>query len=245
MLDVSFTGAALAGLLSFLSPCILPMVPFYLSYMAGLSVRELRDGGTIAPGAQRRLVIQAVAFALGVTSVFVMLGMGATALGRVFLQWRETLSWVAGGVLILFGLHFLGVLKIGLFYREARVQTQSKPTTLAGAYVMGLAFGFGWTPCVGPALAAILMVASGMGELWRGGALLLVYGLAMTLPFVLAAVFAGPFLGWVARHRALMGHVEKAMGIMLIVFGILIATNSVNLIADWMIRNFDWSATLK
>jgi cytochrome c-type biogenesis protein len=245
MLEITYTGAALAGLLSFLSPCILPMVPFYLSYMAGLSVKELRAGDTIAPGAKRRLVIQAVAFALGVTTIFVMLGLGATALGRVFLQWRETLSWVAGGVLILFGLHFLGVLKIGLFYREARVQSQSKPTTLIGAYVMGLAFGFGWTPCVGPALAAILMVASGMGELWRGGLLLLVYGLSMTLPFVVAALFAGPFLAWVARHRALMGHVEKAMGVMLIVFGILIATNTVNLIADWMIRNFNWTATLQ
>ncbi len=245
MLDVSFGGAALAGLLSFLSPCILPMVPFYLSYMAGLSVKELRDGGTIAPGAQRRLIVQAVAFALGVTTIFVLLGLGATALGRTFVQWKETLSWVAGGILIVFGLHFLGILKIGLLYREARVQTQTRPTTLIGAYVMGLAFGFGWTPCVGPALAAILMVASGMGELWRGGALLLVYGLAMTLPFVIAAVFAAPFLGWVARHRALMGHVEKAMGVMLIVFGILIATNSVNIIADWLIRNFDWTATLQ
>jgi cytochrome c-type biogenesis protein len=245
MLEITYTGAALAGLLSFLSPCILPMVPFYLSYMAGLSVKELRDGGTIAPGAQRRLVVQAVAFALGVTTIFVLLGLGATALGRVFLQWKETLSWVAGGVLILFGLHFLGVLRIGLFYREARLQAEAKPTTLLGAYVMGLAFGFGWTPCVGPALAAILMVASGMGDLWRGGTLLLVYGLSMTLPFVVAALFAGPFLGWVARHRALMGHVEKAMGVMLIVFGLLIATNSVNLIGDWLIRNFDWSATLK
>lgn len=244
MLEMTYGGAALAGLLSFLSPCILPMVPFYLSYMAGLSVRELRDGGEIAPGAQARLVRQSLLFALGVTTIFVLLGMGATALGRVFVQWREVLSWVAGGVLILFGLHFLGVLRIGLFYREARVQTQSKPTTLVGAYVMGLAFGFGWTPCVGPALAAILMVASGMGEVWRGGALLLVYGLAMTLPFVIAALFAGPFLGWIARHREMMGHVEKVMGVMLIVFGLLIATNSVNLIADWMIRNFDWSATL-
>ena len=244
MLEVSFGGAALAGLLSFLSPCILPMVPFYLSYMAGQSVKELRDGGAIAPGAQRRLILQAVAFALGVTTIFVLLGMGATALGRVFVQWKETLSMVAGGILILFGLHFLGILRIGLFYREARLQSQTKPTTLAGAYVMGLAFGFGWTPCVGPALAAILMVASGMGELWRGGLLLLVYGLGMTLPFIVAAFFAGPFLGWVARHRALMGHVEKAMGVMLILFGILIATNTVNLIADWMIRTFDWSATL-
>lgn len=245
MLDITYGGAALAGLLSFLSPCILPMVPFYLSYMAGLSVKELRDGGTIAPGAQRRLVVQALAFAIGVTSIFVLLGLGATALGRVFLQWKDTLSWVAGGVLVLFGLHFLGVLRIGLLYREARAEVQTAPTTILGAYVMGLAFGFGWTPCVGPALAAILMVASGMGDLWKGGTLLLVYGLAMTLPFVVAALFAGPFLGWVARHRALMGHVEKAMGVMLIVFGILIATNTVNIIAEWMIANFDWSATLQ
>lgn len=245
MLEITFGGAALAGLLSFLSPCILPMVPFYLSYMAGVSVRELQGSGTPAPGAPGRLVLRAVAFALGVTTIFILLGLGATALGRTFLQWKETLSWVAAAILILFGLHFLGVLKIGLFYREARLQSDTRPTTLAGAYVMGLAFGFGWTPCVGPALAAILMVASGMGDLWRGGALLAVYGLAMTLPFVLAALFAGPFLGWVARHRALMGHVEKAMGVMLIVFGLLIATNSVNLIADWMIRNFDWTATLK
>ncbi|WP_374644275.1 cytochrome c biogenesis CcdA family protein [Tabrizicola sp.] len=244
MLDITFGGAALAGLLSFLSPCILPMVPFYLSYMAGLSVRELRDGDTIAPGARGRLVVQALAFAIGVTTIFVLLGLGATALGRSFAQWKEPLSWVAAAVLILFGLHFLGILRIGFLYREARVESASNPRTLAGAYVMGLAFGFGWTPCVGPALAAILMVASGMGDLWRGGMLLLVYGLSMTLPFVLAAFFAGPFLAWVARHRALMGHVEKAMGVMLIVFGLLIATNTVNLIADWMIRTFDWSATL-
>jgi cytochrome c-type biogenesis protein len=244
MLDISFGGAALAGLLSFLSPCILPMVPFYLSYMAGLSVRELRDGDTIAPGARGRLVVQALAFAIGVTTIFVLLGLGATALGRSFAQWKEPLSYVAAAVLILFGLHFLGIFRIGFLYREARVDSSANPRTLAGAYVMGLAFGFGWTPCVGPALAAILMVASGMGDLWRGGVLLLIYGLSMTLPFVLAAFFAGPFLSWVARHRALMGHVEKAMGVMLIVFGILIATNTVNLIADWMIRNFDWSATV-
>jgi cytochrome c-type biogenesis protein len=244
MLDISFGGAALAGLLSFLSPCILPMVPFYLSYMAGLSVRELRDGDTIAPGARGRLVVQALAFAIGVTTIFVLLGLGATALGRSFAQWKEPLSYVAAAVLILFGLHFLGIFRIGFLYREARVDSSANPRTLAGAYVMGLAFGFGWTPCVGPALAAILMVASGMGDLWRGGVLLLIYGLSMTLPFVLAAFFAGPFLSWVARHRALMGHVEKAMGVMLIVFGILIATNTVNLIADWLIRNFNWSATL-
>ncbi len=245
MLDISYGGAALAGLLSFLSPCILPMVPFYLCYMAGLSMTELRADGGVAAGAQRRLVAQAVAFALGVTTIFVLLGMGATALGRTFVQWRETLSYVAAAVLLVFGLHFLGVLRVPFLYREARLEASAKPTSLGGAYVMGLAFGFGWTPCVGPALAAILMVASGMGDLWRGGTLLLVYGLAMTAPFVLAALFAKPFLAWVGRNRRYLGYVEKAMGVMLIVFALLIATNSVNVIGDFLIRNFDWSATLK
>ncbi|MDP5365134.1 MAG: cytochrome c biogenesis protein CcdA [Paracoccaceae bacterium] len=238
MLDISYAGAALAGLLSFFTPCILPMVPFYLCYMAGISMSELRDDGAIAPGAQKRLVISAVFFAMGVSTIFVLLGMGATALGQTFAQWRQPLSYVAAAILFLFGLHFLGVLRIGLLYREARLESKAEPTTVIGAYVMGLAFGFGWTPCVGPALAAILMVASGMGDIWQGGSLLLVYGLAMTAPFVVAALFAKPFLGWMQRNRRYLGHVEKIMGVMLIVFAILIATNAVNLIADAMIRWF-------
>lgn len=249
MLDITYGGAALAGLLSFLSPCILPMVPFYLCYMAGISMQELRgtgtDSGGLRPGAQRRLVISAIAFALGVTTIFVLLGLGATALGQAFIRWKEPLSYVAAAVLLVFGLHFLGVIRVPFLYREARLEAKAEPTTLLGAYIMGLAFGFGWTPCVGPALAAILFVASGSGDLLRGGLLLLVYGLAMTLPFVIAALFARPFLGWVGRNRRYLGFVEKAMGVMLIVFAILIATNSVNYIADFMIRNFDWSGTLK
>ncbi|WP_145108602.1 cytochrome c biogenesis CcdA family protein [Cereibacter sediminicola] len=244
MFEMSYGGAALAGLLSFLSPCILPMVPFYLCYMAGISMHELRGAAGIAPGAQRRLVASALAFALGVTTIFVLLGLGATALGQAFAQWKEPLSYVAAAVLFLFGLHFLGLLRIPFLYREARIESRAEPSSFLGAYVMGLAFGFGWTPCVGPALAAILMIASGMGELWRGASLLLTYGLAMTLPFVLAALFAQPFLGWVGRHRRHLGHVEKAMGAMLILFAVLIATNSVNRIADFMIRHFDWSGTL-
>jgi len=249
MLDITYGGAALAGLLSFLSPCILPMVPFYLCYMAGISMQELRGDGSgeggLRPGAQRRLVISAIAFALGVTTIFVLLGLGATALGQAFIAWKQPLSYVAAAVLLVFGLHFLGVIRVPFLYREARIESTAEPTTLLGAYVMGLAFGFGWTPCVGPALAAILFVASGSGDLLRGGLLLLVYGLAMTTPFVIAALFARPFLGWVGRNRRYLGFVEKAMGVMLIVFAILIATNSVNYIADFMIRNFDWSGTLK
>src|SRR6056297_124657 len=238
MLDISYAGAALAGLLSFFTPCILPMVPFYLCYMAGLSMTELRGDGAIAPGAQKRLVISAVMFALGVTTIFVLLGMGATALGQAFAQWRDPLSYVAAGVLALFGLHFLGVVRIPLLYREARMESTAEPTTVIGAYVMGLAFGFGWTPCVGPALAAILMVASGMGSLTEGAALLMVYGLAMTAPFVVAAFFARPFLAWIQSKRKYMAYVEKVMGAMLIVFAILIATNAVNIIANVMIEWF-------
>ena len=238
MLEISYAGAALAGLLSFFTPCILPMVPFYLCYMAGLSMTELRGDGAIAPGAQKRLIVSAVMFALGVTTIFVLLGMGATALGQAFAQWRQPLSYVAAAILALFGLHFLGVVRIPLLYREARMESSAEPTTVIGAYVMGLAFGFGWTPCVGPALAAILMVASGMGSLSEGALLLMVYGLAMTAPFVIAALFARPFLAWMQRNRKYMAYVEKVMGAMLILFAVLIATNAVNIIANFMIEWF-------
>lgn len=241
LIDPTFGGALLAGILSFLSPCILPMVPFYLCYMAGISMAELRSDATIAPGAQRRLVASALAFALGVTTIFVLLGMGATALGQVFRQWLEPLSWVAAAVLLIFGLHFLGILRIPFLYREARIEAKVEPSTMLGAYVMGLAFGFGWTPCVGPALAAILMVASGLDTIWRGAALLFVYGMGMTAPFILAAVFAKPFLAWMNRNRRYLGHVEKIMGVMLIVFAILIATGSVNAIAQFMIDHMPWT----
>lgn len=244
MFDISFGGAALAGLLSFLSPCILPIVPFYLCYMAGLSMSELRGDQGMAPGAQKRLVLAAAAFALGVTTIFMLLGMGATALGQAFIAYRDSLRWVAAGVLFIFGLHFLGALRIPILYREARIETNAAPKSILGSYLMGLAFGFGWTPCVGPALAAILMIASGMGDIVKGAALLAVYGLAMTLPFVIAAIFAKPFLNWVARHRSKLAHVEKGMGSMLVVFAVLIATDSVAYIAEGMLRMFPWFGTI-
>jgi len=244
MLEISLFGALAAGLLSFFTPCILPMVPFYLSYMGGLSMAELRGDGQIAPGAQKRLIASAVFFALGVTTIFMLLGMGATALGSMFGQYLDTLSYVAAAILLVFGLHFLGVIRVPLLYREARMESSAEASTILGAYLMGLAFGFGWTPCVGPALASILMIASGMGDIWRGALLLFVYGAGMTAPFIVAAFFARPFLAWVQRHRAAFGWVEKGMGAMLIVFAILIATGGVNLIADAMIRWFPGFASV-
>lgn len=244
MLEISLVGALVAGLLSFLTPCILPMVPFYLSYMGGLSIAELKGDGEIAPGAQKRLFVSAVAFALGVTTIFVGLGMGATALGALFQDWLTPLSYVAAAILVVFGLHFLGVIRVPILYREARVESSAPASTLTGAYLMGLAFGFGWTPCVGPALASILMIASGMGELWRGALLLFVYGGGMTAPFIVAALFAKPFLGWVQRNRAAFVWVEKIMGAMLLLFALLIATGSMNVIANTLLEWFPGFAAI-
>lgn len=243
MFDISYMGAAFAGVLSFFTPCILPMVPFYLCYMAGISMNELKGEADVPRGIQWTLVLSACLFALGVTTIFVLLGMGATAVGQAFADYREPLRYVAAAVLMVFGLHFLGIIRVPILYREARVEAKTEPTTLVGAYVMGLAFGFGWTPCVGPALASILMIAGGMGDVVQGGTLLLVYGLGMTLPFVIAALFSGPFLRWTARNRGFLHYAEKVMGGMLIVFAILIATDSVNLIADAMLRWFpNWTS---
>ncbi|PIE14597.1 MAG: cytochrome C biogenesis protein CcdA [Rhodobacterales bacterium] len=236
MLDVSYLGALMAGLGAFFTPCILPMVPFYLCYMAGISMAELRGEGEIAPGAQRRLVISAMMFALGVTTIFMLMGLGATALGQAFAEWKDRLAYVAAAVIFIFGLHFLGLIRIGFLMREARMESKSDPSTVFGAYVMGLAFGFGWTACVGPILATILMIASGMGALSHGVALLAVFGIGMTAPFVVAAFFARPFLGWIGRNRRYLGHMERVMGAMLILFAILIATDSVNVISNAMIE---------
>ena len=236
MFDITYFGALFAGFAAFFTPCILPMVPFYLSYMAGISMSELRGDGEIAPGAARRLVTSAIMFALGVTTIFMLLGMGATALGQAFAQWKQPLSYVAAAVIFVFGLHFLGVFRIGFLMREARMESKCDPTKILGAYVMGLAFGFGWTACVGPVLATILMIASGMGEISHVALLLAMFGLGMTAPFVIAAFFARPFLAFMMRHRDKMQYVEKVMGVMLIVFAILIATDTVNIISNWMIE---------
>jgi cytochrome c-type biogenesis protein len=240
MMDISYPGAFLWGLVSFFTPCILPLVPFYLCYLGGMSMAELRDDKGIPAGAQKRLVLGMIAFAAGVTTLFFLLGMGATALGQALRDWFDILTWIAAGVIFLFGLHFLGIIRIGFLYREAKIESSLNPATLVGAYVMGLAFGFGWTPCVGPILASILMIATGMDTVIKGGMLLIAYGVGMTLPFVFASLFSGPFLRWLQRNRGLMGHIEKVIGVMLIVFAILIATGSMNILADWMLNMFPW-----
>lgn len=239
MFDVSSVGALLAGLLSFLSPCILPIVPFYLSYLAGVGMNQISSDSEITGAVRTRAVISAMFFSAGVITIFMALGAGASAFGQLVSEWFSVLRWAAAAVIILMGLHFLGVLKIGFLYRQFRADTgETSNMSFVGAYVIGLAFAFGWTPCVGPVLAAILFTAAGQESAAEGAWLLFVYGFGMTLPFVIAAFFIGPFMRFMARFRKHLGTVEKIMGVLLIVFGILIATNSVNIIGNWLLTTF-------
>lgn len=241
MFDVTFMGAIVAGLLSFLSPCILPIVPFYLSYLAGAGMNQISAGSEISTAVRIRAVLAACCFALGVITVFVGLGVTATMFGSLLRDYFDVLRWVAAAIIIAMGLHFMGIVKIGFLYRQFRADAgETSNVGLIGAYVIGLAFAFGWTPCVGPVLAAILFTAAGQETANEGAALLLAYGLGMTLPFVVAAMFIGPFMAWMARFRKHLGLIEKLMGLMLILFGILIATNSVNYIAQWMLETIPW-----
>ena len=245
MLDVSLIGALTAGLLSFLSPCILPMVPFYLSYLAGASVHAAADGGKLPEDVRRRAAISSLLFAAGIITVFVALGATASAAGTFVRNWFDVLRWLAAGLLFVMGLHFLGLIRIGLLNRTLRLEAgDTGRASYGGAFLIGLAFAFGWTPCVGPVLAAILMLAGGnaalMGEggVARGTMLLVAYGVGMTAPFVLAAFAIGPFLRFMARFRRHLPMVEKAMGGLLVVFALLIATNGMNLVANWMLETF-------
>ncbi len=235
-LDVSVGGAFVAGLLSFVSPCILPLVPPYLAYMGGVSIAELRaEGGTRA---RWRVLLAALFFVSGFSTVFVALGATASFIGQAVGAYLGYLSYAAGILIIVMGLHFLGVLRIGSLDRTARVGLVQKPASFAGAYVIGLAFGFGWSPCVGPVLTAILLMAGAADSAGEGALLLLIYSLGIGVPFLAAAGFAGAFMRWSARFRARLGLVEKAMGVFLIAAGILIFTGQMPAIAFWLLETF-------
>lgn len=245
MLDVTYLGALVAGLLSFLSPCVLPIVPFYLSYLTGVSMNQISAEATVSGAVRRRAVLAAAMFAFGVITVFMGLGATATVFGQMVREYFDVLRWLAAGLIIAMGLHFLGVLRIDVLYRQFRADAgNTSNVSLIGAYVIGLAFAFGWTPCVGPVLAAILFTAAGQDTAGQGAALLFVYGLGMTLPFVFAALFIGPFMSWMAQFRRHLRLIEKLMGALLVLFGLLIATNAVNIIANWMLEHIPWFSTI-
>lgn len=238
MLEVTIFGALLAGLLSFLSPCVLPLVPPYLCFLGGTTIDQLSGEGKMASGLHMRIVASACAFVLGFTTVFVALGATATSVGQLISANLILLSQIAGGVIILVGLHFLGLIRIPLLYREARYHAQTKPAGLIGAYIIGLAFAFGWTPCIGPVLATILFMAAGEETIFTGVSLLFVYSIGLGIPFIAAAVAIRPFMSFFQRFKRYLGSVEKVMGGLLVATGILFITGSMNLIAVWMLETF-------
>lgn len=242
-LDVSFVGAFLAGLISFVSPCVLPLVPPYLCFLAGVSFEELSTSG-VTTGVRARIIASALAFVGGFTTVFVALGATASTIGRFIAEYMDVLGIIAGVVIFIMGLHFAGLLRIGLLYQEARVHVEKKPAGLIGAFIVGLAFAFGWTPCVGPVLAAILFHASTEQSVARGAMLLGTYSAGIGVPFILAAAFASVFLSTLGRFRRYMGHVEKVMGGALMVTGVLFMTGQMSQIAIWMLETFPALGTL-
>lgn len=244
-IDIGYVTAVGAGALSFLSPCVLPLVPPYLCYMAGVTVDDFRGAEeTAQPGARMALLSASLAFVLGFSTVFVALGAGASTIGSFLRAWQEPLAIAAGLVIIVMGLNFLGLVRIPLLSREARFQAQGRPASAVAAYVMGLAFAFGWTPCIGPVLGPILTLAGGRATAGEGALLLAAYSLGLGLPFLVAAIFSGAFMRFLARFRLHLGRVEKVIGGLLVVAGVLFLTGAVQTTSYWLLETFPVLGTL-
>ena len=242
--DISILVAIFAGGLSFLSPCVLPLVPPYLCYMAGVSVEDFQSGREHDHGARRSIMLASLFFTLGFSTVFIALGAGASSIGGLLRAHIDLLAQIAGIVIIVMGLHFLGLFRIGLLAREARFQGGGTPATVTGAYIMGLAFAFGWTPCIGPVLGAILGVAGSRETVGEGAFLLAAYSLGLAVPFWIAAGFSGMFMRFLTRFRRHLGTVEKAMGGLLVLTGILFLTGGMQRMAFWLLETFPVFATI-
>jgi len=240
--DIGLTGAFIAGILSFLSPCVLPIVPPSLAFIAGVSFQEIEAH---EKQASARVLRAAIFFVLGFATVFVLMGLSASAIGQFLRDYREQIAIAAGALIIVLGLHFLGVFRIALLYREARVETRGRPLGMWGAYVAGLAFAFGWTPCVGPVLASILIVAAGQDTVGQGAMLLLAYAIGIGVPFIIAAAFLDRFQGFMRRFRKHLGLMEKIIGVFLIIAGLLVMTGSMNEIGFWIQEKMPWLLKLE
>ena len=226
--------AMAAGVLSFLSPCVLPIVPPYLAYMGGISVSEMEEEAA----ARRRVLLSALFFVLGLSTVFLFLGFTASVFGRFFLSNQDWFILAAGAVIMLFGAHFLGIYRIGFLDREMRMDAGDRGGSAFGAYVLGLAFAFGWTPCIGPILGAILTIAANEADAARGTTLLAAYAAGLGLPFLLVAAYFPRLTGvmsWMKRH---MDRIERIMGLLLWTVGLLMLTGKFTDFAWWLNEQF-------
>ncbi|MDP4031475.1 MAG: cytochrome c biogenesis protein CcdA [Pseudorhodobacter sp.] len=232
--------ALLAGVLSFLSPCVLPIVPPYLAYMGGISVGEMQSSQT----ARRRVLLPALFFVLGLSTVFLFLGFTASAFGAFFLQNQEIFAKVSGGIVIILGLHFLGVFRIPILDREARMDAGDRGGSAIGAYLLGLAFAFGWTPCIGPQLGAILSLAASEANLSRGTALLGVYAAGLGLPFLLAALFIERSMVVMTGLKRHMKLIERAMGLLLLIVGVALVTGAMSSFSWYLLEKLPFLGRL-
>ena len=227
-----------AGILSFLSPCVLPIVPPYLAYMGGISMGEMTgSSGTVL--ARRRVIVPALFFVMGLSTIFLLLGFTASAFGSFVLQNQLLLARVSGIIIIIFGLHFLGVFRIAILDREMRMDAGDRGGSAAGAYVLGLAFAFGWTPCIGPQLGAILSLAAQEGSMERGTLLLGVYALGLGLPFLLAAIFIERSMTFMAKLKKHMKLIERLMGTLLLIVGLALLTGAFTDFSYWMLETYE------
>lgn len=240
----------IAGLLSFLSPCVLPLVPPYLCYLGGVTFDELSSEKTeLSSSAHGRIVLASILFVLGFTVIFVSLGASASAFGQLLRGHLVLLTQIAGVVIIIFGLQFLGLFRIGFLQRDTRLQTDMNAGGMIGAFVMGLAFAFGWTPCIGPILAPVLSLAGQSQHLGQAVFMLLLYSLGLGIPFILAAVGIRPFLRFMRRYQRHLGVMEKLVGVLLVFIGLLFINStldwqyswiSLNGLSSWLLENFEW-----
>ena len=232
--------ALLAGVISFLSPCVLPIVPPYLAYMSGVSLADLQNQSS----ARNRAILPALFFVMGLSTVFLFLGFTASAIGAAFLQYQGYFNTVAGILVMAFGAHFIGIYRIPFLDREARLDAGDRGGSAFGAYILGLAFAFGWTPCIDPQLGAILSLAASEASVARGTLLLGVYAAGLGIPFLLVAAFLPRLtgvMGWMKRH---MDRIEKVMGLLLWTIGLLMLTGGFSAFSFWLLETFPALAVL-
>ncbi len=244
-MEIGILTAFVGGIISFLSPCVLPLVPPYLAYLGGTTLDRISgEDVEVDPRLARHVLISACFFVLGLATVFVALGMTASALGQMLLQNKILLAQISGGIIIVLGLHFLHVLRLPFLDREVRFDGPAKAGSHGTSYVIGIAFAFGWTPCIGPILGAILALAAQEETILSGTTLLAVYSLGLGVPFLIAAAFIGPFLRWARAFRRHMGLVEKVMGALLVVVGLMMITGQFERMAYWLLETFPVLGTI-
>ena len=225
--------AFIAGLISFLSPCVLPIVPPYIAYMSGVALTEIENRK-----GRQKIVLTALFFVLGLSTVFIFLGFSASAIGAIFFEYQTLLNTIAGFIIMLFGLHFLGIYRLHFLDREARFEVENYQGTVFGSYVLGLAFAFGWTPCIGPQLGAILSLAAANGSIVKGTVLLAFYAMGLGIPFLVFAIFINRLEGFLKFFKQYFKIIERIMGLLLWTVGLLMLTGGFSSISFWLLETF-------